>query len=61
MKTAKDPLPVVYSGPRTIRCTACEWETVKVIPEEVDSMVEAVLEHIQQHGINIPQFLMTVH
>lgn len=61
MKIQQDPVPIVYTGPRTIRCGDCGYESTWVIPEEIDSMFEAMLTHIQQHGIQIPQFEVTIY
>jgi hypothetical protein len=57
----RDPVPVVYSGPRTYRCNDCGWETVWVLPEECDSMLDSILSHIQQHGIVLPQIEVTIY
>jgi hypothetical protein len=55
-----DPFPSLYSGPRTIKCE-CGYEVVFVIPEEVDYMFSSVLQHIQQHGVEIPTILVEMH
>lgn len=55
-----DPFPSINTGPRTIKCE-CGFECVFVLPEEVDYMFASVLQHIQQHGIEIPFITVQSH
>jgi len=55
--TQLDDLPQIYAGVQTIRC-ACGWETLSIVPEENVNMLVKILEHIQQHGVVIPQFTL---
>ena len=54
-KTQLDDLPQICAGIQSVRCV-CGWETVTIVPEENVNMLVKILEHIQQHGVVIPQF-----
>lgn len=55
-----DPVPTLISGPRSISCE-CGYEAIWVFPEEIDSMLSSLLEHIQQHGIMLPAITVRIH
>ena len=55
--TQLDALPQICAGVQTVRCV-CGWETLAIVPEENVNMLVKILEHIQQHGVVIPQFTL---
>jgi len=56
-----EPIPQIFAGIQTIRCSECDYETTAIVPEESWIMLTKILEHIQQHGIVIPQFTLEMH
>jgi hypothetical protein len=60
MKSTIDPVPLIIAGIETVRCE-CGYETTVIMPEEYRMLAVKLLEHIQQHGIAIPQFTMEIH
>ena len=55
-KTELVQVPQIIAGIQTIRCCECDYETTVIIPEEAWVALTKILEHIQQHGITIPNF-----
>ena len=60
-KIVVDPVPAVLAGIQTIKCSECDWETVTLVPEESTIVMCKILDHIQQHGIEIPTFTAEIH
>lgn len=56
-----DVIPSISTGPRTVKCNECGWESTWIMPEEVDIMIDYILMHIQQHGVVIPRFQVTLY
>ena len=54
-------VPEVVLGPRTVQCCQCNWEAVFILPEQIDDLLISIVQHIQQHGIETPQFQVYVH
>jgi hypothetical protein len=55
-----DPFPHVVAGVQSVRCTACWWEKVYVMPEEANKQIGDLLLHLQvAHGIVSPVFECT--
>ena len=61
MKIKQDLVPQCSGGVLTLNCNECKWETSWIVPEEYPRILSSLIEHIQQHGIEIPQFVITTH
>lgn len=59
-KVELDPVPTICAGIETIRCE-CGYETTVIVPEETHVLICKIVEHIQQHGIQVPQFTVEMH
>lgn len=59
-KAEVDSMPAIVAGIETVKCQ-CGWESALIMPEENHLLTIKVLEHIQQHGIDIPQFNIQMH
>jgi hypothetical protein len=55
-----DPLPAFVAGIQTVKCEECGWEGVWALPEETQSLIASIFEHLQQHGITLPTFTCQV-
>lgn len=53
--------PLACAGIQTVKCAECNYETTVIMPEEGYILLVKLLEHIQQHGIAIPQFILEMH
>ena len=51
-----DPVPNFVAGPQSVRCDECRWEGVWILPEEINQLISALFEHIEQHGVVLPKF-----
>lgn len=47
--------PAAIAGVHSVKCE-CGYETTAVLPEEQFILLQKILEHIQQHGVEIPLF-----
>ncbi len=54
-------VPRVTAGIRSIRCE-CGWESVFLVPEEQDTMIVAMFEHLTKtHEVVLPKFSYVNH
>jgi len=58
--TTPDAVPQTTAGIQTVKCM-CGWESVVICPEENTTLIIKILEHIGQHGISIPKFIIETH
>lgn len=60
MPVKTDPVPTFVAGPQSIKCEECNWEGIWILPEEINVLIAALFEHLQQHGITLPIFTCQV-